>query len=334
MYRACLLLIALLVATLAGPLVLGDRAHAHGMRAAYLEIEDLGEGRLSVRFRSTVRAVGVEPSISGCTLTAIGGVILDDTGHVRSFTGQCAGPLEQQQITVSGLGSHISEAVVWITPQQGPARSKLLSREDPTWTPSLGLPAGPVEVAGQYVRLGAEHISGGIDHLLFLGLLLLTVPGLRAALWAETAFSLSHGLSFAATSLGWLPVSPPAAEAAIALSLLLMALDVGRPMAPARQTAFLALLFGAVHGLGFASGLTEVGLPNEHAAWALLGFGLGVELGQLTFVIVVFGLLQLVHRRAFFPLLVQLAAYGGGALSACWLIERLLIVFPFTPWRS
>jgi hypothetical protein len=324
MHSACLLL----------ALLLPGRADAHGMRTAYLEVEEQGEGRVSVRFRSTVRATGVQPEISGCTLTPLEGVTLDDTGHVRTFVGTCEGPLQEQQITVSGLGSRVTEAVVWFTPREGEARSKLLSSEDPSWTPSPGVPASAPEIAAQYVSLGAEHIAGGVDHLLFLLLLLLTAPGLRAALWAETAFSLSHGLSFAATSLGWLSVPAPAAEAAIALSLVMMALDVGREAPAPRQTALLALLFGAVHGLGFASGLTEVGLPAQHAAAALLGFGLGVELGQMAFVLLLFVLLQQMRRSALFPRLAIAIAQAGGALATCWLLQRLLLVFPHAPWRS
>jgi hypothetical protein len=109
---------------------------------------------------------------------------------------------------------------------------------------------------------------------------------------------------------------------------------VGQPARGARQTALLALLFGAVHGLGFASGLTEVGLPREHAASALLGFGLGVELGQMAFVFVVFGLLQLLRQSSLFPRMALVTAYAGGALAMAWLLERLQLVIPHSPWRS
>src|SRR5205809_535397 len=118
-------------------------------------------------------------------------------------------------------------------------------------------------VAVDYVRLGIAHILHGADHLLFLLALVLYVRRPRAVLVTETAFTLSHSLSFSAVALGWVHVFAPTAEACIALSLVLVALDVGRAHAErdaARQGAAIALVFGLVHGLGFAGALSEVGL--------------------------------------------------------------------------
>jgi HupE / UreJ protein len=119
---------------------------------------------------------------------------------------------------------------------------------------------------------------------------------LRPILLAETAFSLSHGLAFALTATGVVRVPAAPVEAAIALSLVLLALDTGRASGPSpRATAWLALGFGAVHGLGFAGGLRELGVPDEQVAPAVLGFGLGVELGQLAFVLLGWAALRAVH---------------------------------------
>jgi hypothetical protein len=325
-----------MLAGLALVLSLAGTAAAHGMRTAYVEIDEAGPGRLTVRFRVTAPAAGVEPRISGCTLTAVGGVTADDTGLLRTFAAACEGPLAAQSIAVSGLGATITEAVVWIAPHGGAARSKLLSRAEPEWRLSEGEPSRALDVARAYVRLGIEHIAGGVDHLLFLFLLLLTARGLGAALLAETAFSISHAVSFTATALGWLRVSAPAAEAGIALSLVLMALEVerkDRSLPSARHTAGLALIFGAVHGLGFAGGMTAVGVPERHAASALLGFGAGVELGQVVFVIAAFALLHLARQSPRYRLGALATAYAGGALATCWFLQRLVVLFPISMWR-
>jgi hypothetical protein len=120
-------------------------------------------------------------------------------------------------------------------------------------------------------------------------------------------------------------VSPAAAEACIAVSLVLVALDVGQPRPePTRRTAGLAFAFGLVHGLGFAGGLAEIGLPSEAVPAALAGFAAGVEVGQVAFLALVLGALALIARR---PRLdaaaVRLGGYGVGGIGCFWLFERL-----------
>jgi hydrogenase/urease accessory protein HupE len=178
-----------------------------------------------------------------------------------------------------------------------------------------------------YLRLGVVHIATGFDHLLFLLALALQLWRVRAVLLAETAFTLSHTLSFSATALGLVRLPPVAAEACIALSLILLAreLALGRRIAPSRG-ALVALLFGLVHGLGFAGGLREIGLPEHDVGLALLGFGAGVELGQVAFLALV---LLALHARMLAPRRALLERLGGaaiGAVGAYWFCERLVAV--------
>ncbi len=313
-------LFTLLVALLG--LSFGPSALAHGMRSAYLEIREEQPGQAIVRFRLTIPAATVSPRLP-CSLEPRGELTLTDSGEVRTFLARCDRPLTGETVGVDGLGPVIDEAVVWVTLADGITRSHVLTRDSPRWT----IPAAETgsAVARQYVGLGVRHIATGVDHLLFLALLVLALKKTRAVLLAESAFALSHGLSFAATALGWIAVEPAAAEACIALSLVLMALDVSRPEGmPARQGASLALVFGAVHGLGFAGGLREVGLPEAHAAAGVLGFGAGVELGQLAYVLVALLAVRAAQRLRSFPRLSLGGVYAAGALSSFWLLERLM----------
>ncbi len=78
------------------------------------------------------------------------------------------------------------------------------------------------------------------------------------------------------------------------------------------------------HGLGFAGGLQEIGIPEHAAAWALVGFGIGVELGQVAFLLLLVGLLQLFARHRLLRPAALGATYIAGGLSAYWLFERVL----------
>jgi hypothetical protein len=177
------------------------------------------------------------------------------------------------------------------------------------------------------MRLGVVHIGTGDDHLLFLLLLVLLLRSARSVLLAETAFTLSHSVSFSATALGWIHVSSAGAEACIALSLVLLAAEIEPrgPPADAWRGARLALVFGLVHGLGFAGGLREIGLPERAIAAALVSFGAGVELGQVAFLALLLGGLHLMRDARMLPRLRWAAVYGAGSISAFWLIERTAV---------
>jgi hypothetical protein len=254
----------------------------------------------------------------------------------RAGTLACDGTTAGHALAVRGLGPVLGEAVVWVRYADGSTFSHLVTQYSPSWT--LPTRASAWSVAGQYVRLGIEHILGGYDHLLFLVLLVLTLRSPRAVLLAETCFTLSHSVSFTATALGWVHVAPAPAEACIALSLVLVALDVGRgPAATSREDAArsrrargiagLAFLFGLVHGLGFAGGLREIGLPDRDVATALASFAAGVEIGQVAFLSAVLGCVHFARRSAAWPRVELAGAYLGGAVSSFWVIERVLGCF-------
>ncbi len=293
-------------------IALPARASAHAMRSVLVEIEETGRGRASVHVKSSVPDAPIEVAIDGCTLDAALATCADGSlaGHV---------------VTVRGLGPVLSEAVVWTRAEDGATVSHLLTRADPSWTLPARASGFTRAIARQYVSLGVAHILTGWDHLLFLVLLVLTLRAPRKVLVAETAFTASHTISYTATSLGWIHVSPAAAETCIALSLVLVALDVGR--AEAKSGAALAFAFGLVHGLGFAGGLAEIGLPDRDAGAALAGFAAGVELGQVAFLALVLLAVHFAARLRAWPRIAVAGAYASGAVSASWVIERALACF-------
>jgi hypothetical protein len=139
---------------------------------------------------------------------------------------------------------------------------------------------GPLPTLPEYFPLGIEHVLIGYDHLAFvLGLMLLAhTRGVLLA--AVTSFTLAHSLSLSACVLGIVTPVSSWVEAAIAVSIAYVAV-AQRASASRVQPVAVSLLFGFVHGFGFAGALEEVGVPLGDTAWALALFNAGVEVGQL-----------------------------------------------------
>lgn len=316
----------LALATVLAALLAAAPAGAHGMRTAYLEVTESAPGVAVATLRSTVADPSAAPDFpEGCSVTPA-----EDGGspYSRVYAVRCEGALAGREIGVSGLGPLLSEAVVRATLHDGESQSAILTPERPAFV-LRGRSSG-IGAFVEYVRLGIVHIASGPDHLLFLLALVLHLRRARAVFAAETAFTVSHTLSFSATALGLARVSAPAAEACIALSLVLLAGEVTRrrDMPPSTAAgAASALIFGLVHGLGFAGGLTEIGVPDGAAATALAGFGAGVEIGQVVFLAAALLAVRAASRKVRFERLGLAGGYAIGAAGALWLVQRLWVCF-------
>jgi len=151
-------------------------------------------------------------------------------------------------------------------------------------------------------------------------------------LWTVTSFTLAHSITLALATLGWVRVPGPPIEATIALSIVLLAVELvrlqrGEESWTARWPWTVAFLFGLLHGLGFAGALAEIGLPRGDVPLALFAFNVGVELGQLAFIAAVLGLYGLAKRvKATAPLgswVRPAAPYAIGILASFWFFQRL-----------
>jgi len=158
----------------------------------------------------------------------------------------------------------------------------------------------------------------------------LIVKNTRRLVATVTAFTVAHSITLAAATLGWIHVPGPPVEAVIALSIVFVAAEFvhgrsGRPGVTERAPWIVAFSFGLLHGLGFASALSEVGLPDAALPLALLTFNIGVEAGQLLFI----GAVLLLRATASRMLdlrgdwLPMATAYGIGSVAAFWTIERV-----------
>jgi len=204
--------------------------------------------------------------------------------------------------------------------------------------PSFVVEAAPraLEVARTYSVLGIEHILTGIDHLLFVLALLIITRGSWKLVKTITAFTISHSLTLTAATLGFVHVPQRPVEAVIALSIVFVAAEIvrmhrGQESITARAPWLVAFTFGLMHGLGFAGGLSEAGLPVGHIPTALLFFSVGVETGHFLFIGVVLQLTAQVRRiRIAFPVWTEFVpAYGIGTVAMFWFIQRTLTFVMF-----
>ncbi|MEO0996358.1 MAG: HupE/UreJ family protein [Pseudomonadota bacterium] len=236
-------------------------------------------------------------------------------------------------LTFEKLGERYSAAVVRIVRLDGQRTSFTLTAAEPAVTLNASGELPLAQIVRAYVPLGAEHILLGIDHLLFVFGLMLLVSGPWMLTKTITAFTVSHSLTLAAATFGWVGVPEAAVNAAIALSIAFVAVDVlklrkGERGFSARYPWVVAFGFGLLHGFGFAGALTSIGLPESSLPAALLFFNIGVELGQLAFVFVVLALAW-AHRRlqAGFPRWSETAAaYALGIVATYWFYDRFAAI--------
>jgi len=177
-----------------------------------------------------------------------------------------------------------------------------------------------------WVRLGVHHIFAGVDHLAFLVAVLLVGGSWKRTLALVTSFTVAHSITLGLAAMGAVALTALAAkwvEVAIAASIVWVALE-NLCLRQHRHRALLTFAFGLVHGLGFASALTDYGL-GESAPAALLGFNLGVELGQAAVVIGVHPLVRLLEARHIVS--TWAVRVGSGAVFAAgafWMVDRAL----------
>lgn len=307
-------------------------ASAHKLAPSLLEIRQEGEeGRYAVSWKTprfTPTPVLLVPRLpEHCKDLGERDAVYEGTGVRVRWTVHCAAALAGSVLQVDGLSENQSAALVRIEWAGGGISQGLLNgSEDGFRVPE---PAGMLRVLVDYLLLGFGHILGGVDHLLFvLGLLLLARSG-RQLVLTITAFTLGHSVTLALAAVGVLRYPVDLVEFGIALSILVVAIELSRVDGIERHVLrrfpwSAAMLFGLLHGMGFAGALEEAGLPEGDIPLALLSFNLGIEAGQLAFVAVAMTG-ALVYRRTALARqawLAWLPVYLIGVLSAYWCIER------------
>ncbi len=316
-------------------------ARSDELRPGYLDLRQTAPGTYSLLFKIPARGEDLRLAIyvnlpEGTQDVGAPQASFSDGTYIERRSIRRDGGLVGQAVSIEGLSATSTDVLVRVESLAGTIQTERLS---PTRTAFVvQATPGAGEVAATYLRLGVEHILFGFDHLLFVLALVILVREWRRVAVTVTAFTIAHSITLAAATLGFVNVPGPPVEAAIALSIMLVAVEIlnarhGKPSLTARLPWLVAFSFGLLHGFGFAGALAEVGLPQHAIPVALLFFNVGVEIGQLVFVAAVLSIMWLLRQaasRLSEPALVKRAfdrldvtiAYGIGVVAAYWLIER------------
>jgi hypothetical protein len=313
-------------------LLIAAPAYGHEVRPAYLELRETAAEEYAVLWKTPMRGelrLALEAEFSGRTenLTSI---VTRETGGaaVQTWRLKAIDPLRSQSIRIDGLNGTMTDALVRAEFADG---TKWTQRLTPA-NPSAVIPArqSGLTVAGIYLKLGAEHILLGVDHLLFVLALLIITNGMWPLIKTVTAFTVAHSVTLALATLGFVHVPQAPVEAIIALSIVFVASEIlqarrGREGVTARAPWVVAFAFGLLHGFGFAGALSETGLPQGHIPLALLFFNLGVEAGQLMFVAAVLAAIAVIQGiRIPLPRWAHLVPpYAIGSVAMFWVIQRI-----------
>jgi len=327
------LLISLFLVTLA------PNVFAHEVRPAYLELRQTGSETYGALWKVPGQGEDLRLGLyvefpANCTNVTRPRATMVNNAYSERWIVKCAGGLSGSTIHIAGLSATMTDVLVRL---ERTDRSTQVARLTPS-APSFVVEAAPsaLEVANTYLVLGVEHILLGIDHLLFVLALFILVKGTGRLIATITAFTVAHSLTLAGATLGFVHVPGPPVEAGIALSIVFVAVEIvhsrqGRIGLTERFPWIVAFTFGLLHGFGFASALSEVGLPQSAIPVALLFFNVGVEIGQLFFIASIFAVIALARQVTQRIGVSQPAwawrvpPYAIGSVAAFWIIQRISI---------
>jgi hydrogenase/urease accessory protein HupE len=305
---------------------------AHEVRPSYLELREERAGEFDVLLKTPMRGelrLALAATFSG-RAEAVTPMTTRATGDaaVQTWRFRALDPLRGQTVRIDGLQNTMTDALVRVAFLDGTAWVRRLTPQEPAAT--IPPRQSGWSVAGLYLRLGVEHILLGIDHLLFVLALIIITRGTWLLVKTVTAFTVAHSITLALATLGYVHVPSAPVEAAIALSIVLVAVEIvhlrqGREGLAARAPWIVAFAFGLLHGFGFAGALSEAGLPDGHVPLALLFFNVGVEIGQLLFITTMLCLFAFVRRfHTSGARWANVAApYAIGSIAMFWVIERV-----------
>ena len=284
--------------------LIGLAAHAHEVRPGYLQLKQI-DGQTYEMFWKVPSVGDAAPKLrvvlpGDPEITELGRPQFAGAFIVFNYRVKFEGPLSGQTLFIEGLKKTLIDVLVRIEYLNGEEVVFMLQPDNdrmivPGRTTSW-------DVIKTYTYLGMIHIWMGIDHLLFVLALMIITLGFKKIIKTITAFTLAHSITLSMSILGYASLPGPPVEAVIALSIVFLAVEIlriqdGQQTLTSKKPWLVAFVFGLLHGFGFAGALTDVGLPQTEIPLALAFFNIGVEIGQIAFVLVVLMVLWRTDER-------------------------------------
>jgi hydrogenase/urease accessory protein HupE len=326
MKNISLLIIAMLVTFMAS---------AHEVRPAYFSVTQQSDSTYQVVWKIPAMGDAIPKIYPVLPETW---TIIDEQSNLlpgnlrRTYTVKVSNEIEGDKLYFDGLEKTLIDVLVSIKKSDGIQYSSMVKPSNPSY--SIPVTPNQYSVIKTYLVLGIEHILFGIDHLLFVLALLLITKGFGKLVKTITAFTIAHSITLSLATLGVVGLPGAPVEAVIALSIVFLAVELihyynGREGLTVRHPWIVAFTFGLLHGFGFAGALSEVGLPQTDIPYALLFFNVGVELGQLAFVMVTIAFIWVLSKiKINWPLWIKkVPPYAIGSMASFWLVERIIGFF-------
>lgn len=250
-------------------------------------------------------------------------------GYIETWQIERQQGLTQFHFSIGGLQKINTDVLVRIIDQQKRVTTSVLNSDKTSYSLAGKITDQPT--ISTYIILGIEHILAGFDHLLFVACLVYISRTRRKLLLTITGFTLAHSVTLimSATGVMNIPIAP--VEAVIALSIVFLAVEIAKQNPNSlsfRYPVLVSSSFGLLHGFGFASVLSEIGLPKDEKLAALLSFNVGVEFGQLIFIgtlAILFGLAKWFKPNLHLNHFHRPISYFSGSVAMIWLFSRLAV---------
>ena len=308
--------------------ILTTPMYAHQTGLSYLNLEKIENNIFKVTYKKPLEDLRAgELTINYPALCLIhdkDNITIENGFVITHYNLQCQNSLISKKIWIEGLVK--SDKGLLFRYVDGETIQKDLIRAIHPFI-QIGESASKGEIFLKYLSLGISHILTGYDHLLFVLALLFLSKSFRELFASVTAFTLAHSVTLGMGIFGLVNVPIPFVEAMIAASIIILYREVlTNSKEHKTHLPMVVFFFGLLHGLGFASALSGIGLPRDEIPAALLAFNVGIELGQILFIVAAFFILKFLYLLL--PIqenrIKQIIAWSAGSFSTFWLIERVV----------